>query len=75
MKFLVDNPLSKVFAQNLSEAGLDVVHVRDLDLHKAPDEKIFDLAKKREQDNNLRGYGLRNHSGKDGKAGNSPALP
>ena len=46
MKFLIDNPLSKVFAQKLSEAGLDVVHVRDLDLHKAPDEKIFELAKK-----------------------------
>jgi predicted nuclease of predicted toxin-antitoxin system len=46
MKFLVDNPLSKAFAQKLSEAGLDVVHVRDLGLHKAPDEKIFDLAQK-----------------------------
>ena len=44
MKFLVDNALSPLFAEGLRQAGHDAHHVRDLGLHAADDEQIFELA-------------------------------
>ena len=44
MRLLVDNALSPRLAEGLRAAGHDAVHVRDLGLHAAPDEEIFDLA-------------------------------
>ncbi len=46
MKFLVDNALSPIFCKELSKAGYNSVHVRDVDLHKAKDSVIFDYAAK-----------------------------
>ncbi len=44
MKFLIDNALSPVVALGLREAGHDAIHVRDVQLHTAADEKIFEHA-------------------------------
>jgi predicted nuclease of predicted toxin-antitoxin system len=44
MRLLVDNALSPVLAEHLRNAGHDAVHVRDIGLHRAPDEDIFDWA-------------------------------
>ena len=44
MKFLVDNALSPVVAEDLNRAGHDAVHVRDLQMQGSSDEEIFDLA-------------------------------
>lgn len=44
MKFLIDNALSPLFAEQLRNAGYDAVHVRDLFLQTASDEEIFDAA-------------------------------
>jgi len=44
LRLLVDNALSPRLAEGLRAAGHDAVHVRDLGLHAAPDEEIFDLA-------------------------------
>lgn len=44
MKFLVDNALSPLFAEELCRAGHDAVHVRDIHLQKASDEVIFKRA-------------------------------
>ena len=44
MRLLVDNALSPRLAEGLRAAGHDAVHVRDLGLHAAPDQEIFDLA-------------------------------
>ena len=41
MRFLIDNSLSPLVAQGLQEAGHDVVHVRDLNMHRAADEEIM----------------------------------
>ena len=44
MKLLIDNAVSPRLAEGLCAAGYDAVHVRDIGLHSAPDEQIFDLA-------------------------------
>jgi len=44
MRFLVDNPLSPVLAEELRFAGYDVLHVRDLALQSATDTEIFQVA-------------------------------
>jgi predicted nuclease of predicted toxin-antitoxin system len=41
MRFLIDNALSPMVAEGLSQAGHDAVHVRDLGLQAAPDAEIF----------------------------------
>ena len=41
MKFLIDNALSPLVADELGRAGLDAVHVRDINLHKSTDEEVF----------------------------------
>ena len=44
MKLLVDNALSPALADLLRRAGHDAVHVRDVGLHHASDEEIFERA-------------------------------
>ena len=44
MKLLVDNALSPVLAELLRKAGHEAVHVRDIGLHHAADEDIFERA-------------------------------
>ena len=44
MKLLVDNALSPVLAVLLGRAGHEAVHVRDVGLHHAADEAIFEHA-------------------------------
>jgi predicted nuclease of predicted toxin-antitoxin system len=44
VRFLVDNALSPEIARGLANAGHEAVHVRDLGLHAAEDEALFDLA-------------------------------
>jgi predicted nuclease of predicted toxin-antitoxin system len=44
VKFLIDQPLSPAVAVELGRAGHDAVHVRDLGMHAASDEEIFDRA-------------------------------
>jgi len=46
MKFLIDNALSPMVAEELHRAGLDAVHVRDVNLHKSTDEEVFAWAVK-----------------------------
>ncbi|MGH2877990.1 MAG: DUF5615 family PIN-like protein [Solirubrobacteraceae bacterium] len=49
MRFLIDNALSPLVAQQLGEAGHDAVHVRDLGIQHASDEEIFDRAKQEDR--------------------------
>lgn len=49
MKFLVDNALSPVVAEDLRKAGHDVIHVRDYGLQDAEDALIFDRAAREER--------------------------
>lgn len=44
MKFLVDNALSFIVSEGLKKLGYDSVHVRELGLQDAEDEKIFEKA-------------------------------
>ena len=44
MKFLIDNALSPVFAEQLRKAGYETIHVRDVSLQTASDEEIFEAA-------------------------------
>jgi len=46
MKFLIDNALSPLVADELNGAGLDAVHVRDVALHNSTDEEVFAWAAK-----------------------------
>ena len=59
MRLLVDNALSPRLAEGLHAGGHDAVHVRDLGLHAAPDEEIFDLAASEDRVVVSKGYGLR----------------
>jgi predicted nuclease of predicted toxin-antitoxin system len=44
VRFLIDNALSPAVAIELNRAGHDAVHVRELGMHAASDEEIFDHA-------------------------------
>lgn len=44
MKFLIDNALSPLVADELRQAGHDALHVRERDRVSATDEEIFTLA-------------------------------
>ncbi len=44
MKFLVDNALSVIVSDGLKNLGFDSVHVREVGLQDAEDEKIFEKA-------------------------------
>jgi predicted nuclease of predicted toxin-antitoxin system len=49
MKFLVDMPLSWKLAEFLREQGHDAFHIRERNMHRLPDQKIFDLAVKEQR--------------------------
>lgn len=44
MRFLIDNALSPIVAEGLSQAGHDVVHVRDYRMQSSSDAEIFEKA-------------------------------
>lgn len=44
MRFLIDNALSPLVAEQLRQSGHDALHVRDRQMHAALDEDIFEWA-------------------------------
>jgi len=44
VRFLIDNALSPIVAEGLSQAGHDVVHVRDYRMQSSSDAEIFEKA-------------------------------
>lgn len=44
MRFLVDNAISPVVAAKLNTNGHDALHVRDINMHDASDETVFEKA-------------------------------
>ena len=44
MRLIVDNALSPTLADLLRNAGHEAVHVREVGLHRASDEEIFERA-------------------------------
>jgi predicted nuclease of predicted toxin-antitoxin system len=49
MRLLVDNALSPRVSRGLSDAGHDVIHVRDVGLATASDDEIVDFASQEER--------------------------
>lgn len=49
MKFLVDNALSPLVAEDLRKAGHNAVHVRDYDMQAVDDKEILDRAASEER--------------------------
>jgi predicted nuclease of predicted toxin-antitoxin system len=49
VKFLIDNNLSPLLANELKSAGHDAVHIRDLGMQAAPDEAVLEQARVGEQ--------------------------
>ncbi|MDQ2813084.1 MAG: DUF5615 family PIN-like protein [Actinomycetota bacterium] len=45
MKFLIDNNLSPLLADELKTTGHDALHVRDLGMQAAPDEAVLERAR------------------------------
>ena len=44
MRFLIDNALSPLVAEELRQAGHDATHVREQGLESANDREVFDAA-------------------------------
>jgi predicted nuclease of predicted toxin-antitoxin system len=49
VKFLIDNALSPMLAERLTDAEHDAVHVREYDMQAADDEQIFTRAQREER--------------------------
>jgi predicted nuclease of predicted toxin-antitoxin system len=49
MKFLIDNALSPILVKGLKEHGFDALHVRDIGMATASDDKNFEYALKQDR--------------------------